>query len=299
VAITSTLANYTTDVQSLVHDSSFSTWSQSDLTGYINQARSDTALDMHCVRHNTTGVQLLFNQEIYSINGAVCGANLLTGGTGYSANTVVTFTAAPAGGVTATGAAQIANGVITAILMSAWGSEYQATPTITITDTGGGTGATATAVTFLNTFQIVNISNIWNNERYTLNFRGFTLFQAYCRAWTTMFTSRPWIWTLHPQDLNVYLRPIPDQLYYSEWDVISLPIPLVNLTDVDTQVIPPWNQAVKFRAAALALMKKQNFGQAEYYDKKYQERVPRYIMGAGGIRIPNPYNRSFQRKMAR
>ena len=75
MAITSTLSAYITDVQSLVHDTSYSNWTQADLTGYINQARSDVALDMHCVRTFVTNLQFLVGQEIYNINGAVGGAN--------------------------------------------------------------------------------------------------------------------------------------------------------------------------------------------------------------------------------
>ena len=296
--MTASLQTYIDEVQSLVHDTTFSAWSQSQLTRYINTAREDTALDMHCYRHNTVGVQLIQGQEIYSIDGAVCGANVTAGGIGYPSNTTVTFTAAPAGGVTATAIPVVTNGVVTQIQMTRWGQGYTTVPTVTITG-AGGVGAAASAVTFINTFQIIGISNTWNNQRYSLSFRGFTLFQAYFRFQPVAYTSRPGVWTIHPQDLNVYLQSPPDQLYFSEWDVLSTPTPLVNLTDIDTQIRPPWNKAIQFRAAALALMKKQNFGQADYYDKKYEQRVPRYIIGTAGIRLPNPYNHSFQRKISR
>lgn len=296
--MTASLQTYVTQVQSLVHDTTFSAWTQSQLTDYINAAREDTALDMHCYRHNTVGVQLIKGQEIYSIDGAVCGANVTAGGTGYPSNTTVTFTAAPAGGVTATAIPVITAGIVTQIQMTQWGQGYTTVPTVTITG-AGGTGASASAVTFINTFQIVGISNTWNNQRYTLSFRAFTLFQAYFRCQPASYLSRPGVWTIHPQDLNVYLQSPPDQLYFSEWDVLSTPPPLVALTDLDTQIRPPWNKAVQFRAAALALFKKQNFAQADYYDNKYQQRVLRYNLGAAGIRLPNPYNASFQRKIAR
>ncbi len=294
----STLADYLTQVQRLVHDATFASFSQQELIDYINEARDDTALDMHCVRHLTSGVQLLPGQEIYSLNGAVCGATVTAGGVNYSPATTAVFDPAPAGGVTATGVPVISNGALTGINMTQWGRDYVSNPAVTVTD-GGGSGAAVTAVTFLNVFQVISISNIWNSQRYMLLFRGFTLFQAYMRAWTTMFQSRPAMWTIHPEDLQVYLQAVPDQLYSSEWDVLSLPAPLVNLTDVDVQVKPPRNKAVQFRAAAIALMKSQNFQQAEFYEQKYEQRIPRYIIGMGGIRIPNPYNRSFQRKMAR
>jgi hypothetical protein len=296
--VTATLQSYITEVQSLVHDTTFSAWPQQQLINYINAAREDSALDMHCYRHNTTGVQLLQGQEIYSIDGAVCGANVTAGGSGYPAATTATFTAAPSGGVTAAGVPIVSGGVVTGIAMTRWGQGYLVPPTIVIAG-AGGVGAAASPVTFINTFQIIGISNTWNNQRYSLGFRGFTLFQAYCRFQPVSYVARPGTWTLHPQDLNVYIQPPPDQLYFSEWDVLSTPPPLVNLTDPDVQIRPPWNKAVQFRAAALALMKKQNFAQSDYFENKYQQRVLRYITGAAGIRLPNPYNRSFQRKISR
>jgi hypothetical protein len=292
-----TLQTYLTQVQRLIHDANFSAFSQQELTDYINEARDDTALDMHCVRHLAPGVQLIEGQEIYPLNGAVAGVGVLSGGAGYDLTTGLVVSAAPAGGVNATAIPIITNGAITSVQMTQWGQGYTTSPNVTTT--GDGSGAVFSVTMFNNAFQVLSISNIWNNQRYMLQFQGFTLFQAYFRAWTTQFNARPGIWTIHPQDQLVYLRPAPDQLYISEWDILSTPSPLVNLTDSDIQVLPPWNKAVQFRAAAIALMKHQDFQQAEYYDRKYDQRVPRYIMGAGGIRIPNPYNRSFQRKVAR
>jgi hypothetical protein len=74
---------------------------------------------------------------------------------------------------------------------------------------------------------------------------------------------------------------------------------LINPGDIDTQVVPPYSDAVQYYAAYLCLMKLQNFEQAEFMLKLYSARVPRIIIGAGGIRIPNVYNRNFQRRVAR
>jgi phage tail sheath protein FI len=73
----------------------------------------------------------------------VASVNVTNGGTGYTSATV-TFSPAPAGGVTATGTAVISGGVITAINITNPGSGYLTAPTVTIT--GDGTGATAVAV---------------------------------------------------------------------------------------------------------------------------------------------------------
>lgn len=281
-----------TQVQRLVHDVTGSSYSSAELIDYINEAREDIALDMHCVRQLYTNVCLVPGQEIYSFDGAVVGASI-TGGGNYATPPTVTFSA---GGVqSAQGTAVLTGSAVTAVAMTQWGQGYTAPPTITFNPAG----ATATPVWFNNVFQIVSITNIWNLQRYMLAWRGFTLYQAWHRAWTTMFNSRPGVWTMHPQMLQVYVRPPPDQSYWMEWDVLSLPAPLVNLGDVDMQVRSPWNKAVQFRAAAMGLMKHQNFEQAQFYETKYEQRVPRYIIGAGGYRIPNPYNRSFQRKIER
>lgn len=60
------------------------------------------------------------------------------------ATTTVTFSAAPAGGRTATGRATVVGGAVTAITITDPGYGYSAPPTVTIG--GAGTGATATAV---------------------------------------------------------------------------------------------------------------------------------------------------------
>lgn len=255
---------------------------------------------MNCVRTLKTGVQLIQGKETYSYNGAVCGATVTTGGNNYGAGSTVpvTFSAPPAGGTQALGIGNLTGGVLTSITMTQWGQGYTSVPTVTIG--GVGTGAAATAVTLINCINVISISNIWNTMRYTLSFRGFTVFQAWARMLQTQgYQSQPGIWTIHQQDQLVYIDPAPNQLYTSEWDVVSLSSPLVNLTDVDTQIPDPWAQAVQFKAAEYLMMKMQNFAQADYYGKKYREMVPHIITGAGGYRIVNPYNRSFYEKMRR
>ena len=113
------------------------------------------------------------------------------------------------------------------------------------------------------------------------------------------FQSNPGMWTIHQQDQLVYIDPPPNQVYVSEWDVISIASPLVNLTDIDTQIPDPWAQAVQYKAAYYLLLKHQNFGQAHYYENEYMKCVPRIITGSGGYRVPNPYNRSAIEKMRR
>ena len=297
---TLTLNSYLAQVMSLVHDFTQSAWSLAEMISRINDARKDVSMDFQCVRSLKTGVQLLTGQETYSYNGAVCGATILNGGSNYGTGLTVPiiFAPAPAGGVTAAGLGNLTNGSVTSITMTQWGQGYTSVPAVTVG--GVGSGALVTPVTMLNTFNVLSISNIWNTMRYTLSFKGFTIFQAWARMLQSQgFQSEPGIWTIHQGDQLVYIDPPPNQLYLSEWDTISLATPLVNVTDVDTQIPDPWAEAVQFKAAAYLLMKHQNFNQVEYYERKYDQMVPRTVAGAGGVRIANPYNRSMLMKMRR
>jgi hypothetical protein len=313
------LSDYTTQVQFLVHDQTNADFSQAELTAAINNARTAVALDFHCVRalyiapptnapFSTlySPVSVITNTEVYPLlgpngsNSQIVGANITAGGSNYTAATVASFAAGPGGSVRAVGVPVVTAGVVTGINMTTWGQGYTpgTLPSVTITDSGGGSGATATAIAFNNVFNVISISYIWGNQRYMLKFRGFTLFQAYMRSLLT-FNQRAMIWTIHEQTGTVLIQPPPDQPYVSEWDVLCLPMPLVNTSDSDTQIIPPWSDAVQYYAAMLCLSKLQNFDQADHYFKIYSARVPKIIIGAGGTRIPNPYHRTFQRRVAR
>lgn len=69
--------------------------------------------------------------------------DLSSGGSGYTADTVITFSAG-----TATAIPKIVNGVLRQIILTSEGTGYDSAslPTVIITDSGGGTGAAAVAV---------------------------------------------------------------------------------------------------------------------------------------------------------
>jgi hypothetical protein len=322
------LADYITQVQFLLHDQTNADFTQSELTNQINDARVAVSLDFHCCRQAYLSpaanapnpslyapVSTIQNQEIYPLNGAngqngiVVGANVSNGGSGYSPATVVTFGSGPTGSVQATGTPVISGGVITQINMTAWGTGYNPAlpasssysvqpPTVTITDTGGGSGAVATATMFNNVINVIQISYLWGNQRYALMWRGNMLFQAYMRS-QLFFTQRGMVWTINQQVGYVQIQPPPDQTYITEWDTICLPLPLINPGDADLQLLPVYAEPVQYYAAHLCLLKLQNFQQAEFMLKLYSARVPKTIISTGGVRIPNPYNKSFQRRVSR
>lgn len=322
------LSDYTTQVQFLVHDQTNADFTQQELTNAINNARKVVAEDFQCCRQtllappvgapNATSynpVSVVFNQELYPMRGPnglagqVVGVNVVNGGSGYSSATTVTIGAGPSGSVQALAVPVISGGVIIGINVTQWGSGYTPAlasnspggatpPTVTIADTGGGTGATATATMMNNVINVIQISYIWGNQRYTLLWRGTMLFQAYMRSQLT-FNQRGMVWTINQQMGFVQIQPPPDQPYVTEWDTICLPLPLVATSDPDQQIVAPYDDAVQYYAAMLCLSKLQNFEQADHYFKLYSARVPKIIIGTGGVRIPNPYNKSFQRRVSR
>lgn len=304
------LSDYIGDVQEIVHDSTASCWSLTRVISRINDARLDAARDMWCIRQNVTGVQLLPGVEIYGLNGAVVGATVTARGSNYGTGTTVpvTFSAAPAGGVTATGFGNLVGGSLTSITLTQWGQLYTGVPTITIGGIGSGAAAAAIplfqsnplSTTIGNPLAIMPLSYTWNGQRRTMSYLDFTLFQAYPRMWNVIgFQGPPGVFTHHQQGQQLYIQTPPDQVYLAEFDTIFMPAPLVAASDVDTQVIPPWDRAVQWKAASLLLYKHQNFAQAQQLEAKYDAMVPRIITTSGGIRFPNPYHATLQRRVAR
>lgn len=329
------LSDYITQLQFLLHDQTNADFSQAELINAINNARTVVSLDFQCVRTtyltppnaaanpgNYNPVGVIANQEIYYIQnessgasspaasngGIVVGAAVTAGGANYSPATTVTFGAGPAGSIQAAGTPVINAGIISAVNMTAWGygylpavlgtTTYANLPTVTIADAGGGTGATARAVMFNNVFNVNNISYIWGNQRYMLKFRSMWMFQAYMRS-QLFFTQRGLVTTIQEEQGFVMIQPPPDQPYQTEWDTISTPLPLSSPADYETQILPPANDAVQYYAAHYCLNKLQNFNQSEFMLKLYSARVPKIIIGKAGFRVPNPYNRSFQRRVMR
>ena len=118
-------------------------------------------------------------------------------GSGYSTAPTVTFTAAPAGGTTATGTANISDGSVTSITITEHGAGYTTTPTITIA-APGGTGTTATATAVMGT-QIGNtltlaptftVNNTDNNFQHW-NFDDVVIYQgpAFTVYWDVVATN--------------------------------------------------------------------------------------------------------------
>jgi len=299
------LQDYVNDVQELLHDQIGASWSLQRVVSRINDGRLITALDMKCVRA-LVSAQLIQNQEIYTLNGVVVGGIVTNGGSNYGTSPTVpiTFTGGQSTptGFTATSAAAIGNltnGSLTSITMTNWGSQYTSAPTVSV---GGiGSGAAVTPITIINQLYPISITYIFNNIRTTLRYLPFTLFQAYARILGQLFASTPGAWTFHPESQNIYIQPPPNMNYQSEWDLTFQTTPLVNLTDFETQIPLPFSKAPQFAAASWLFMKDQDAGRAraQFHMQEYMRLVPKIVVGMGDVKIPNVYNRNFQRMVAR
>jgi hypothetical protein len=290
----SSLANYTTQVQQLVHDTSSIDFSQMDMTLFINNARNRVALDFHCVRYLFQSGCLPANTESLPIAGGIYGLTIVNGGAGYVSPVITIGPPVVAGGITATATAVVSGGIITQVNMTNWGGGYAFNPTVNVSDSGGGTGASLLPMTGLGIFDINSISVLWGSQRYTLGWQVFTEFQAFCRANPTL-RRQPSVWTLFAEQNTFFVYPIPDQPYLADFDVLGFTAPLVSTTDLDAQILPPINDCVQFYAAYLALLKLQNFEQADYYQKKYNQRAGEMIRTKQDRRIPNIYRNAWRR----
>lgn len=298
-----TLQDYLTQVQLLIHDSAGSDFSPATLTNFINQARTRVSLDTHCVRGffgvtSGNALNTVAAQENYLYSGTIGGVTVSNSGTGYTSPTV-SFTGG--GGTGASAAAQIMNGTITAINMTNWGINYTSAPTVVINDTTG-IGAIATATPLINVLDILSITVLWGNLRIMFGWQPFTMFQAICRAYTNQ-QDVPSIFTMHQGIKQFFLFQIPDQSYTMEMDFVTLTSPLVNITDIDTQIVAPFDDAVQLYAAHLCMASLQNQQMANYWYSgdgkgKYDMRIKQLYATSVVRRIYNPYY-TFQKRMRR
>jgi hypothetical protein len=286
------LSDYISDVRLLIHDPNASDFTDATLTGFINQGRTRVALDTQCVQTYFSGLNTIARQEIYPLTGFVGGAIVTAGGANY---TNPTISISGGGGTGAAASAVVQNGVIIAVNMTNWGTGYGSVPTYSVTDPSGS-GATLFLVVG---FNIINwlqpLDILWGSLRMNFDYLPFMVFNTYARAYQLLF-SRPGCFTVHLGNQQVFVYPIPDQAYPMAITASIVPLPLINPPDLDTQVIAPWNDAVKLYAAHLCYSSLQNLDMANFYYSglpqnpgKYDLRVRQLPASVTPYRVPNPY----------
>lgn len=264
-----TLANYTTDVQRLLHDSTFQFWSQAELTDYINAGRNRTVRDTAALRIIQTCTVSSF-LEAYPFGG-VTGAIINSGGSGYTTAPNVTISGGTGSGATAT--AVVANGAVTQVNITNPGSAYSTqltgavAPTISFGGPGAGANATATVLD-AQSIDCVNVTYIFGNQRLTLRRFGWVEFNQKWRS-ITQYYGRMETFAVQAYT-SVYLWRIPDQPYVTEFDTVCLPRPLVDNTTIE-QIPYIFQDPVKYYAAFMAKMKSQQNKEADEFLQRYKQ----------------------------
>jgi hypothetical protein len=144
------------------------------------------------------------------------------------------------------------------------------------------------AVGNVSVIDVLGITLYWGNSRYKLNYASFTELDARARAWQ-LYQDRPVLFT-RMGALNVYLAPIPDQDYFTDWDVAILPPAMVNTTDTE-RIPPPFQDPVQYWAAFRAKFKEQALGESKIFKDEYARQGLMAQRAFMTRVIPNPYQR--------
>ena len=281
------LSAYLLSTRRLLHDASSKTYSDSELTTYINQARQRIGLDTGAVRGLIT-FNLSASQEAYPYSGAVANLTITAAGSGYTAAPTVSFSGGGGTGVTAT--ATITSGTVSALTITANGTGFTAAPTVSFTG-GGGSGTTASA-TILTALDILGITVNYQNSWITLAYTYFTEFQAKARYYRSI-TGMPALWSHGPAagtggGRYFYIFQIPSQSYQCDVDAIMTPTGLVDDTTAEPLTYPE-TDLVPYYAAYLAKYNQQMFQESESFLRIYDELMRRGQAAKFQRRIPNPY----------
>lgn len=298
-----TLNSYITEVQRLLHDANANFYSTSQLTDYINSARERVVRDTGCLRDivvtqtpclvtntiggatpsypqpwapstaYTTGTFIFSNIFIYQVTQS---GTTDVNAPPYPGNTINNYSNYPPN-------TQFLNG--TCGLTYVGNCENISYPALSyimaqspLSQFAGNT-----------ILDILNINLYWGNTRVPLDYLAWTDFNARLRFWQN-YIGRPLAYSVYGQQ-QIYLGPVPDQIYQIEVDCILLPLPLslANGTQVDV-INDPYTTAVKFYAAYLAKYYEQSFGEAEIYKQEYTKQVGSIVNTTFTRRIPSAYS---------
>ena len=276
-----TLQGYITQVRRLLHDANGNFYTDQQLTDYINAGRERVVRDTGCLRTiqittvpttpvaggpapyfwtgggtANTGDYVVYNIFIYKV---VSG--------GVFSDTAPNY---PSGPNPYPPSTTFLNGTVT--LQYAGPSEI-----INFSCLPQGT----------QTLDVLNINLYWGNTRIPMRYLSWTDFNAQLRFWQN-YIGRPIAFSVFGQS-QIYISPVPDQVYTVEIDTVILPTPMVNLADTDT-INDPYYNPVQFYAAYQAKYFEQSFGEAEIFKQQYDKQVMAVQTSVYTRRMLNPYS---------
>jgi hypothetical protein len=136
--------------------------------------------------------------------------------------------------------------------------------------------------------EVLGVTIYWGNMRIKCRNLPFTEQDAKLRIFQN-WQSRPG--SVAPMGGNtVYINPVPDQNYNSDWDVVILPVPLV--ADADPEQIPVvWQTPIAFYAAHLAKYGEQSLNESDIFYKKYGVERQAAAFAQMSARVRDAYRR--------
>lgn len=300
-----TLNTYITEVRRLLHDANGNFYSDQQLTDYINSARQRVVRDTGALR------EVVVTQTPCMVApGATIGSVAPAYPTAWAANTAVTsgtflfsnifiYQVTTSGTTGATAPPYPANNT----------NNYTNYPptaeflngTAGLTYVGNCENISFAALSYLmgssplspssgNTvLDILNLNLYWGNTRVPLDYLAWTDFNARLRFWQN-YIGRPLAFSIYGQQ-QIYLGPVPDQVYQIEVDCIVLPNDLVLSSPNTTDVInDPYNTCVKYYAAYQAKFYEQSYGESEIFKQEYQSHARSVVNTVYTRRIPSAYS---------
>ena len=120
---------------------------------------------------------------------------------------------------------------------------------------------------------VLDVSVSWGATRPTLNWMPWGDLQALARSYNVGVTSFPFAWACQGDGTRgkVFLFPIPSQGGVNgemEWDVICIPTDLVDNDSYDA-IPESFQDAIKFRAVALAMLASQRYLDAQIHTQMF------------------------------
>jgi hypothetical protein len=299
------LSSYITQVRRLLHDANGNFYTDQQLTDYINEARKRTVRDTGCLREVVVTQTPCQVAPSATINNATPSYPVIwTANTAYNLNdfifsNIFIYQVTQAGTTSSTAPPYPANNV----------NNYSNYPPSTqflngtcgLTYVGNCENISFPALTQLmgssplspsngNTvLDIVNINLYWGNTRVPLDYLAWTDFNGRLRFWQN-YIGRPIAYSVYGQQ-QIYIGPVPDQVYQLEIDLVVLPLDLSLNTPSTTDVInDPYTTPVQYYAAYTAKYYEQSFGEAEIYKQEYFKHAQSVLNSVYTRRLPSVYS---------
>lgn len=300
-----TLNTYITQVRRLLHDANGNFYSDSQLTDYINSARERVVRDTGALREiivTQTPCQVAPGATINSVSPA----NPLAweASTAYTANQFVfsnifIYQVTTSGTTSTTAPPYPGNNT----------NNYDNYPpsseffngTCGLTYVGNCENISYAALTNLvgssplspssgtTVLDVLNINLYWGNTRVPMDYLSWSDFNARLRFWQN-YIGRPQAFSIYGQQ-QIYLGPVPDQIYQVEIDCVVLPLPLSSATPNAVDVInEPYSNCVQYYAAYSAKFYEQSYGESEIYKQQYEKQVGSVLNSVFTRRIPSVYS---------